>query len=200
MHGNTDLDYTILKAIVEGDSNSFEILFRKYYQELCNYSMGILGDAEKAEDVVQDAFVYLWENRQRINITTSLKSYLYQSVRNGALKIIRTQVLEQRHMPRLTEFIEYLEKSEFSEDELAKLQKIEPAIDELPSQCKSVFLMSFMDKKSYKQIADELEISLNTVKTHVSKAYRIIREKTQNFKNLSLFIWLYFRKNCKTRQ
>ena len=60
MHGNTDLDYTILKAIVEGDSNSFEILFRKYYQELCNYSMGILGDAEKAEDVVQDAFVYLW--------------------------------------------------------------------------------------------------------------------------------------------
>ena len=60
--------------------------------------------------------------------------------------------------------------------------------------------MSFMDKKSYKQIAEELEISLNTVKTHVSKAYRIIREKTQNFKNLSLFIWLYFRKNCKTRQ
>ena len=194
MHGNTDLDNTILKAIKEGDANSFEILFHKYYQELCNYSMGILGDAEKAEDVVQDAFVYLWENRQKINITISLKSYLYQSVRNGALKIIRTQALEQHHMPRLTEFIEYLEKSEFSEDELIKLQKIEQAIDELPSQCKNVFLMSFMDQKSYKQISDELGVSLNTVKTHVSKAYRIIREKVQDIKNLSLFIWLYFRR------
>ena len=194
MHGNTDLDNTILKAIKEGDANSFEILFHKYYQELCNYSMGILGDDEKAEDVVQDAFVYLWENRQKINITISLKSYLYQSVRNGALKIIRTQALEQRHMPRLTEFIEYLEKSEFSEDELLKLQKIEQAIDELPSQCKNVFLMSFIDKKSYKQIADELAISLNTVKTHVSKAYRIIREKAQNLENLTLFIWFYFRR------
>lgn len=194
MHGNTDLDNTILKAIKEGDANSFEILFHKYYQELCNYSMGILGDAEKAEDVVQDAFVYLWENRQKINITISLKSYLYQSVRNGALKIIRTQALEQHHMPRLTEFIEYLEKSEFSEDELIKLQKIEQAIDELPSQCKNVFLMSFMDQKSYKQISDELGVSLNTVKTHVSKAYRIIREKAQNLENLTLFIWFYFRR------
>lgn len=97
-------------------------------------------------------------------------------------------------MPRLTEFIEYLEKSEFSEDELIKLQKIEQAIDELPSQCKNVFLMSFMDQKSYKQISDELGVSLNTVKTHVSKAYRIIREKVQDIKNLSLFIWLYFRR------
>ena len=194
MHGNTNLDNTILKAIKEGDANSFEILFHKYYQELCNYSMGILGDAEKAEDVVQDAFVYLWENRQKINITISLKSYLYQSVRNGALKIIRTLALEQRHMPRLTEFIEYLEKSEFSEDELIKLQKIEQAIDELPLQCKNVFLMSFMDQKSYKQISDELGVSLNTVKTHVSKAYRIIREKVQDIKNLSLFIWLYFKR------
>lgn len=194
MHKNTDLDNTILKAIIEGNKNSFEILFHKYYQELCHYGMGILGDSEKTEDVVQDAFVYLWENRQKINITTSVKSYLYQSVRNGALKIIRTLALEQRHMPRLTEFIEYLEKSEFSEDELIKLQKIEQAIDELPLQCKNVFLMSCMDKKSYKQIADELEISLNTVKTHISKAYRIIREKVQNIKNLSLFIWFYFKR------
>lgn len=200
MNENTDIDSTILKAIIKGDSNSFEILFRKYYQELCNYGMGILGNAENAEDVVQDVFVYLWENRQRINITTSLKSYLYQSVRNGALKIIRTHALEQRHTSRLTEYMEYLEKSRFSEDELDKLQKIEQAIDELPPQCKKVFLMNLMDNKSYKQIADELEISLNTVKTHVSKAYRIIREKTRNFKNLSLLIWLCFKKDCKTHQ
>lgn len=80
MCNHTNPDDPELKAIKEGYTKSFELLFRKYYQGLCNYCMGILGDAEKTEDVVQDAFVYLWENRRRINIKTSLKSYLYQSV------------------------------------------------------------------------------------------------------------------------
>ena len=194
MCNHTNPDDPELKAIKEGYTKSFELLFRKYYQGLCNYCMGILGDAEKTEDVVQDAFVYLWENRRRINIKTSLKSYLYQSVRHGALKVIRSQTLEQRHISRLTEFIEYLEQSEFSEEELSGLQKVEQAIEELPSQCKSVFLMSLVDEKSYKQIADELVISLNTVKTHISKAYRLIREKAQNYKNISLLIWLYYKR------
>lgn len=110
------------------------------------------------------------------------------------MKVIRSQTLEQRHISRLTEFIEYLEQSEFSEEELSGLQKVEQAIEELPSQCKSVFLMSLVDEKSYKQIADELGISLNTVKTHISKAYRLIREKAQNYKNISLLIWLYYKR------
>lgn len=194
MHDDANLDGAELKAILEGHSKSFEILFRKYYQELCGYCMGILGDSEKAEDVVQDAFVYLWENRRKINIKVSLKSYLYQSTRNGALKVLRSQALEQRHAPHLTEFIEYLEQSEFSEDELAGLDRVERAIEELPSQCKTVFLMSLVDGKSYQQIGDELGISLNTVKTHISKAYCLIREKVRIVKKISLLMWLYCRR------
>lgn len=166
------------------------MLFRKYYQVLCHYCMGILDDAKKTEDVVQDTFVYLWENRQKINIKTSLKSYLYQSVRHGALKVIRSRALEQRHLPYLTEFIKYLERSEFSEDELDRLREVEQAIDELPPSCKNVFLMRVVDRKSYKEITRELGISLNTVKTQVSKAYRLIRGKVRDRKSLFLFIWL----------
>ena len=180
MHDDANLDGAELKAILEGHSKSFEILFRKYYQELCGYCMGILGDSEKAEDVVQDAFVYLWENRRKINIKVSLKSYLYQSTRNGALKVLRSQALEQRHAPHLTEFIEYLEQSEFSEDELAGLDRVERAIEELPSQCKTVFLMSLVDGKSYQQIGDELGISLNTVKTHKARARQQLKTKLQD--------------------
>ena len=69
----------------------------------------------------------------------------------------------------MTEFIEYLERSEFSEDELDGLREVEQAIDELPPSCKNVFLMSVVDRKSYKEIAGELGISLNTVKIRVSK-------------------------------
>ena len=176
------------------EQNKFEIEAKRMRPALLRMAIRYLEDSDEAEDVVQDAFVYLWENRRRINIKTSLKSYLYQSVRHGALKVIRSQTLEQRHISRLTEFIEYLEQSEFSEEELSGLQKVEQAIEELPSQCKSVFLMSLVDEKSYKQIADELGISLNTVKTHISKAYRLIREKAQNYKNISLLIWLYYKR------
>ena len=190
MYNNTNFNDTELRNIIEGQIGSFELLFRKYYQVLCHYCMGILDDAKKTEDVVQDTFVYLWENRRKINIKTSLKSYLYQSVRHGALKVIRSRALEQRHLPYLTEFIKYLERSEFSEDELDRLREVEQAIDELPPSCKNVFLMSVVDRKSYKEIAGELGISLNTVKTQVSKAYRLIRGKVRDRKSLFLFIWL----------
>ena len=140
MYNNTNFNDTELRNIIEGQIGSFELLFRKYYQVLCHYCMGILDDAKKTEDVVQDTFVYLWENRQKINIKTSLKSYLYQSVRHGALKVIRSRALEQRHLPYLTEFIKYLERSEFSEDELDRLREVEQAIDELPPSCKNCLL------------------------------------------------------------
>ena len=183
MYNNTNFNDTELRNIIEGQIGSFELLFRKYYQVLCHYCMGILDDAKKTEDVVQDTFVYLWENRQKINIKTSLKSYLYQSVRHGALKVIRSRALEQRHLPYLTEFIKYL-------DELDRLREVEQAIDELPPSCKNVFLMRVVDRKSYKEITRELGISLNTVKTQVSKAYRLIRGKVRDRKSLFLFIWL----------
>ena len=178
MYNNTNFNDTELRNIIEGQIGSFELLFRKYYQVLCHYCMGILDDAKKTEDVVQDTFVYLWENRQKINIKTSLKSYLYQSVRHGALKVIRSRALK------------YLERSEFSEDELDRLREVEQAIDELPPSCKNVFLMRVVDRKSYKEITRELGISLNTVKTQVSKAYRLIRGKVRDRKSLFLFIWL----------
>ena len=90
----------------------------------------------------------------------------------------------------MTEFIKYLERSEFSEDELDRLREVEQAIDELPPSCKNVFLMRVVDRKSYKEITRELGISLNTVKTQVSKAYRLIRGKVRDRKSLFLFIWL----------
>jgi len=180
MYNNTNFNDTELRNIIEGQIGSFELLFRKYYQVLCHYCMGILDDAKKTEDVVQDTFVYLWENRQKINIKTSLKSYLYQSVRHGALKVIRSRALEQRHLPYLTEFIKYLERSEFSEDELDRLREVEQAIDELPPSCKNVFLMRVVDRKSYKEITRELGISLNTVKTHKARARQQLKTKLQD--------------------
>lgn len=85
-------------------------------------------------------------------------------------------MLERTHLPRLAEFIIYLQESEYSEEELIKLEEAKKILQELPEQCRIVFVMNCMDGKKYKDIAEELNISVNTVKTHLSKAYRKFRE------------------------
>lgn len=184
------------KAILEGDTVAFEELFKRNYQSLCNYCQGIVTEHDKAEDIVQDVFVYLWNNRSSIDIKVSLKHYLYSSVRHGALKVLKRQLMEQRHSPLLTEFIENLQHSEYSEEEVVEIEQMKKALASLPQQCRNVFLMSCVDEKPYKQIAEELNISVNTVKTHITKAYRIIRGNFQNTSQILMFI-VYCRKTRK---
>lgn len=165
-------------AIARGDRNAFERLFRRYYRSLCEYARSILGDSEMAEDVVQEVFIYFWNNRHVINIHLSVKSYLYTAVRHGALNVLKKQVIERKHCPQLTEFVEFLQTSEYSDEERVEIIRIRKVLTELPKQCLKVFLMSAVDGKKYQEIAEELDISVNTVKTHIRKAYRLIREKT----------------------
>ena len=196
MSDYTDPDDINSKAILEGDTVAFEELFKRNYPSLCNYCQGIVTEHDKAEDIVQDVFVYLWNNRSSIDIKVSLKHYLYSSVRHGALKVLKRQLMEQRHSPLLTEFIENLQHSEYSEEEVVEIEQMKKALASLPQQCRNVFLMSCVDEKTYKQIAEELNISVNTVKTHITKAYRIIRGNFQNTSQILMFI-VYCRKTRK---
>ena len=189
----TDPDGINSKAILEGDTVAFEELFKRNYQNLCNYCQGIVTEHDKAEDIVQDVFVYLWNNRSSIDIKVSLKHYLYSSVRHRALKVLKRQLMEQRHSPLLTEFIENLQNSEYSDEEVIEIEQMKKALASLPQQCRNVFLMSCVDEKTYKQIAEELNISVNTVKTHITKAYRIIRGNFRNTNQILMFI-VYCRK------
>jgi RNA polymerase sigma-70 factor (ECF subfamily) len=159
------------------DSETVERLFRLYYNPLCNYCRGIVDAREVAEDVVQDVFAYLWDHRDSIDMTISIKSYLYAAVRNGALKFLRKQATEQAHSPRLTEFITYLQELKSPEREHLYIERIQQALNELPDHCRAIFLMNCLEGKKYKEIAAELSISVNTVKTQLSRAYGSIRKK-----------------------
>lgn len=194
MCGEINSEGTESKSILNGQPEVFEQLFRKYYQVLCNYCQGIIGDNSKAEDIVQDVFACLWKDRQRIEIRVSLKSYLYQSVRNGALKFLRSREIEKRHTPLLSEYIEDLQQTEYSEVEVAEVENVKQILSGLPDQCRKVFLMSCLEEKSYKQIARELDISHNTVKTHIRKAYRLIRESIGGIKSLPVLLWSFWKK------
>ena len=177
-----------LKALSKGDIVVFEDIFRKYYSLLCKYCQGIIPEPDKVEDIVQDVFVYLWNNHKTIHITTSLKNYLYTSVRHGALRELRRLNSMEKHSARLTEFIEYLQQTEYSEDEVEEIEQVKLILNNLSPKSRTIFLMSCLEDKTYKQIAEELNISVNTVKTHLSNVYRVIKEKTQSKSSLILVV------------
>lgn len=183
-------DWDVIKR---GDVKTFERMFKSYYDELCHYGNTFLGDPELAEDVVQDAFVYFWNHREQIELKVSLKAYLYTSVRHGALNVIKKQALERRHNPLLTEFIQYLETSDYSEKELEDIEKVKKAMDILPAQCRIVFEKSCIDGMKYKEIADTMNISVNTVKSHIVKAYRLIKIELKDEINTILLLMIFQR-------
>lgn len=189
MQQTISIDTQDFIAVARDDRNAFERLFRRYYRSLCDYGRSILGDRELAEDVVQEVFIYFWNNREVIHIQMSVKAYLYTAVRHGALNVLKKQLIERKHNPQLTEFVEFLQTSEYSDEEQEEINRIRRVMAELPKQCLKVFLMSAVDGKKYQEIADELDISINTVKTHISKAYRLIREKTSGDMPLVLLVF-----------
>ncbi len=111
----------------------FEKLFKNYYTPLRNYCQGIVMNKQASEDIVQDAFVYLWNNRKTLEIKTTIQTYLYSTVRHGALHYLKKQMLERTHLPRLAEFIIYLQESEYSEEELIKLEDAKKSYNNLPN-------------------------------------------------------------------
>jgi RNA polymerase sigma-70 factor (ECF subfamily) len=171
-----NIDSYLLKAFKESDENAFEELFQKYYDPLCHYCEAVLNDCALAEDIVQDVFVYLLSYRDKIEVWGEIKVYLFSAVKRRALDVLKHQVVERNHSALLTDFLKDLSTTDYSEEEAEKLEKIKLILEELPSQCRLVFTLSCLDGKKYKEIAEELGISVNTVKSHVKKAYQYIRE------------------------
>lgn len=177
MNGDVEGVNEIFASVKEGNQRAFELLFRTFYGSLCDYAFMILGEQEGAEDVVQDLFTYIWTNRSRITVQESVKSYLFTSVRFRALNVLKHQVMERKHGATLAEFVEDLMRSGYSEEEMERVEKIKQVLETLPPQCRTVFTLNCLEGKKYKEIADELGISVNTVKSHVMKAYRDIRAR-----------------------
>ena len=189
----------VFSAIKSGDQRAFERVFRMFYVPLCDYAAMILGEQAEAEDVVQDLFMHIWRSRVEIEVQDSVKSYLftsvrfkaylYSTVRNKALNVLKHKMVERKHGALLTEFIEGLQRSDYSEEEMQQIEQIKKVLQELPIQCRVVFTMSCLEGKKYKDIANELGISVNTVKSHVMKAYKDIRARVgENTSPILFFI------------
>jgi len=177
----------LLRGITAGDESTFRRLFDAYYQLLVSFAFRFLNDLDSSRNVVQDVFVSLYDKRESITIHTSLKAHLYQSVRNRALNVLKRDKMQREHHHRI--FEEQSEGDAYEEisgvDEMQN--RISKVVDELPPQCRRIFIMSRRDGVANGDIADQLSISKRTVETQISKALRKIREDLLKHGFLSLF-------------
>lgn len=168
----------------------FEEAFHAYSRELYVFAYRILRDKSIAEDVVQDFFVKLWLKRHEIQIWESFRAYCYTSVYNASLNVVR---LKGRHIGVSEEMIGTFDVEQ--EIERAELRrKLDAAIESLPPRCREIFLDVSEGGISYAEVADKYQLSVNTIKVQMSKAYRLLREKLSD-EQLLLLVLLYKRAN-----
>lgn len=181
-------------AYHEGKSR-FEALFRYWYRPLCVYALHYLGDIDKAEDTVQECYISLWEKTYGAEACAGTagesscmlknpKSYLYTMVRNRCIDMLRKKGnpagenvrIEGLHDDENLSAAERLYADDVLQEDSVTEARLWTAIDSLPEKCREIFLMAKRDGLRYEEIAEDLDISENTVRNQVSKALKILKE------------------------
>src|SRR5690606_33414694 len=165
------------------------MLFRTYYQPLCNYAYTFVQDRDEAEEIVQTTFLAVWERKEALEIRTAVKPYLYAMVRNACLNVLKHEKVKKQHA------VVQMAVGERSVESVARTvmaseleTKIYEAMDTLPEQCRLVFKLSRFEELKYSEIAEQLNISVKTVENHMGKALRIMREQLRDYLPLLIVI------------
>lgn len=184
-------DIEIIEGIRLGNRKAFEHLFHLYYTPLKSYARFILKNPSTAEEMVQELFLKLWETHSTIKISTSLKAYLFRAVHNQCINYIKSARVNLRLSEEAIKEMNYhanIALQNFSEEQLEMLATAElethldGVIEQLPPQCREIFLLNRHQDLSYSQIAQKMGITNNTVKTQIMRALDRLREAYRNFK------------------
>lgn len=160
------------------DEISFEKIFKEYFIVLCAFANKYIHDTDEAKDIVHQVYMNLWEKRNEIRMNQSIRSYLYTSVHNRCLNYIRDhKKFIYDDYPDSKEYLNsFIESPDYLELEELR-SHIYKALHELPEGCRKIFALSRFDGKKYKEIAQELGISIKTVETQMSKALKHMKSK-----------------------
>jgi RNA polymerase sigma-70 factor, ECF subfamily len=180
-------DNQLFETLKAGDITAFEMLFRTYYQPLCNYAYTFVQDHDEAEEIVQSTFMQVWEKKSTLEIRAGVKPYLYAMVRNACLNVIKHEKVKQQHaaveLAVGERSVESVTRSVMASELEAKIYN---AMEALPEQCRLVFKLSRFEELKYSEIAEQLSISIKTVENHMGKALKIMREQLKDYLPLLL--------------
>lgn len=171
------------------NKHNFEKLFRDNYEKLYYHSLSFLNDEEASKDIVNDVFEHIWSKRSEFDFSYSIKPLLYKMVQSNCIDYIRHKKVKKRYHDYMVVRNELFEEDYEDYDKL--IERLRMAIENLPDQSRIVFKKCYIEGKRYKEVGKELGISINTVKTHVSKSLRRLR---RDFQNDILLYFFSFRK------
>lgn len=178
----------IWRSIQGKDRRVFEQYYKDHYKLFFLAAIRYLGDPRLAQETVNDVFVTLWEQADRVTIQSSLKAYLHRSVINRSLNLLDKNKRDRQQLELNSQAEEIAGTAEMETNELKLL--LYQAIDQLPDQCRKVFRMSRFDGLKQQEIADRLEISIKTVKNHITHALQQLGRVLDDWNRLSTWIVL----------
>jgi len=173
----------MLRKIRKGDIDAFEMLFHRHFPGLMRYANSLLGKAEPAEEVVQDVFYNIWKNHESLRISRSWQSYLYRSVYNNSMMVLRKTRREYSF-----EDGPFIEPETGNADPLQLLQyaevsdQVSRVIAELPGRTREIFLLNRQEGLKYREIAEKMGISVKTVEANMGKALMALRNSLEKYR------------------
>lgn len=182
-------DEQLVAQLKKGDAYSYTEIFERYNSVLLRHAYRLLSNDDEALDVVQDVFLNLWQNRNQIELKSSLSGYLFTSVKNRIFKLFAHQKVVLRYAESISSFMitgYNLVEDQLLEKELSAF--ISKEINALPTKMREVFILNKKENLTYKEIAERLNITDQTAKQQVYKAMKILKPKIDGF--LALFPFL----------
>lgn len=175
-------DHSLTLGLITGNKQSYLLLYKVFYKDLCRYACKFVNNPHVAEDIVQETFLKIWRLRKNINPDLRLAAYLHKSVRNNSIDYIKNEnrekqvkeVLSNRRWSLINDH-EMLEK----ENEL--YNRLHKAIDSIPGKSKEVFKMSKIKGIKHKEIAVQLNITVKGVEYHISRALKCVTKEITNY-------------------
>ena len=170
----------LLAGLKRREESALTVLFDLYYEKLYLFAEKYIYDSDKAHDIVQDVFLKIWENAERLVLRLSIQHYLFTSVRNGCLNYLKSLQIEDRNNRKYVEaYIESQNVDMVEDEEL--LAKIRQVLDELPDKCREVCELRFVEGYKYSEIAARLGMNENTVKAQLHRGMERMRQAFANY-------------------
>jgi RNA polymerase sigma-70 factor (ECF subfamily) len=192
-------DIDLLNKLRNGNEEAFEFIFLNYYDKLCIYANFLLKNKETAKEVVQGVLLKMWESRLKLDITVSLRAYLYKAVHNKSINHINTLCAQKKHLKNLADNIKrqsiiYPLSNNYPIANLISKEleeEIEKALNSLPEKCRIIFELCRFEDLSYQDVSKKMNISINTVKTQMKRAFEKLREALKEYlPAIILFLFL----------
>lgn len=179
-----------------GEMIFFSKVYKTYFPKLVRFSKSYVLSEFEAENIVQNTFLYLWENQELLHSLNNMNAFLFTLVRNRCIDYLRRQIKEssmqtldlikEKEMELKLYSLQQFDENNFSREDIDRM--ITTAIDSLPPRCKEIFVLSRLEGLSHKEIAEKLHISTRTIEGQLTIAQRKLRVQLKDFVSLFIFI------------